>query len=182
MVRRALARNLEKVVVMPCRISPHKRPDEGNALPVSEEHRLAMLRLALRGVTGADISTHELERPGLSYTWQTLDYLKKSFPDLRWVLVLGMDQFKALPQWDRFEDWGTGVDYLVFRREGVSAVEISGFQSLQVDWAQELIPGVAASEIRRRVRCGESIQNQVSPLVEEYIRDFGLYKTHLKSV
>ena len=87
---------LDLVLFVPARLSPFKR-----ARPAPSRHRVAMLRLVLRGLSWARIEEMELRRRGPSYTADTLRALKLRWPGAELFLLLGADAARDLPRWKR---------------------------------------------------------------------------------
>ena len=87
---------LERLLVVPARRSPFK-----GARPVAARHRLAMLRLAFRGIPKARISPMELRRPAPSYTVDTLRALRRRHPKAEIVLLVGTDAARDFSKWHR---------------------------------------------------------------------------------
>lgn len=177
MARAVLARGYAgRVVVMPARVSPHKVDrGEGNEAADGED-RLVMLRFAFEGMAGVEVATDELERPGPSYTWQTLELLRRTRPGVKWRLVVGWDQYVALPTWSRFKEWGRTVEYLVFRRVGESGEVPAELEGVSAKVVEAAVPEVSSSEIRERVAAGRPVAEMLPPGVEDYIRARGLYR------
>lgn len=67
--------DLDKIIFVPARIQPFKQDRQAT----SGEHRMNMLRLATEGMDGAEISAYELEKDGISYTYQTLDHFREKY-------------------------------------------------------------------------------------------------------
>lgn len=88
---------LDRVLLVPAGEPPHK-PVEG-MLPFA--HRLRLVELAVRGVTGLSASGLEGARPGLSYTVETLLALREKMPNDELTFLLGSESFLALPSWNR---------------------------------------------------------------------------------
>ncbi len=85
--------------LMPCAVPPH-RPQPG----ASPSQRLAMLEAAASGLTGIRVDARELDRPGPSYTVDTLSALRTEEGDRPIVLAMGADAFAGLPSWHRWEE------------------------------------------------------------------------------
>jgi nicotinate-nucleotide adenylyltransferase len=176
MVRAALRGGCERVVVVPCYLSPHKTDLAANDEPGAGEHRVRMLELAFGGESGVEISRFELDKGGVSFTWQTLEFLRGRFAGSRLALIVGMDQYHAFPRWERFAEWSRGLDIFVFGRAGVEPLTVQAAEAGSLyHWPKEEIPDVSASEIRQRVRVGQPLTGLVNPLVEAYIGRKGLY-------
>jgi len=175
MVSVSLKLGLDRVVVTPCFLSPHKTDPAANERPASGEDRVRMLELALDGLHGVEISRFELDKGGVSFTWQTLEFLRQQHPHDRVALIVGSDQYQAFSRWERFAEWSRGLDIFVFKREGVVLPKAKSESGPVYHWPEDEIPEVSASEIRNRVRAGKSLQGLVSARVEEYIRIKRLY-------
>ena len=87
---------LDRLLVIPDRIAPHKELPEGSALP---EQRLQMLQLALEGEEKIEASDLELRREGTSYTYQTVEQLHAQYPQDQLILLMGTDMFLSFHQW-----------------------------------------------------------------------------------
>ena len=88
--------NLEKLLVIPDRIAPHKVMPGNSATP---QQRLDMLRIALDGGDRIEVSDIELNREGPSYTYETILQLRKTYPEARLVLLMGTDMFLSFHTW-----------------------------------------------------------------------------------
>ena len=90
---------LDKLLIIPAAIPPHKELPEGTPAP---EHRLAMaakLADALLLPEKVEVSSLELDRTGKSYTSDTLAQLKETYPDAELWLLMGTDMFLTLHLW-----------------------------------------------------------------------------------
>lgn len=90
----------EKLIVMPCRVPPHKEKLAG----ASGEARLRMLEAVFADDEKIEISDFELKKDGVSYTVETLRELKARYPDSRVFLVVGTDMFLTLREWKEAEE------------------------------------------------------------------------------
>lgn len=170
-VRSALGYGLEKIIVIPCRISPYK---QGNP-PVAPEHRWAMLEAAFRSSPRVELCRYELEGRSISYTHRTIAHIQHLYPDARLSLILGYDQLASLSLWKNFSEWEQKTDYLVFPRDGL-AVEIPPqLQHLKITAAKEDVPPISSTRIRLSVQLNKSLRTLVPRAVEEYIRKNRLY-------
>ena len=87
---------LDKLLLIPDRIAPHKVLPEGSASP---EQRMRMLQLAAAGIEKAELSDIELRREGTSFTYLTILELKQLYPDAQLVLIMGTDMFLSFDKW-----------------------------------------------------------------------------------
>ena len=85
---------INEVIFVPARIPPHKQ----DQFITPENHRLAMLRLALKGHKNFHISNFEIQRPSISYSFNTALHFKNYFGDNVYILI-GMDSLCELHTW-----------------------------------------------------------------------------------
>jgi len=148
----------------------------------SNEHRLAMLRRALEGEAAFPISTLELERPGPSYTAETLEALRDDRPEDELFFLLGEDALMDLPNWERPQRILELARLAVARRADISPEALEEAERRlpglgeRVIWLMMSTVAVSATEIRERVRAGQPIGDLAPAAVEEYIRKQGLYR------
>jgi nicotinate-nucleotide adenylyltransferase len=148
-----------------------------------DEHRVAMVRLAIEGEQAFLVSMLELEREGPTYTADTLEALRESRPQDELFFILGEDALVDLPNWSRPGRILELAALVVARRAGVerSAVEEAGRRLTglldRAVWLKMPLVDISASDIRDRVRSGLPIGDLVPSAVEEYIREHGLYRT-----
>ena len=92
------ALNLNRLLLIPARVAPHKAAPEGTPMP---EHRLEMLRIAARSLEKAEICDLEMCREGPSYTYETVEQLREMYPDAELVLLMGTDMFLSFMTWNQ---------------------------------------------------------------------------------
>jgi len=166
--RAAEALGLSRVLLVPCAQQPLKRKG-----PVAApEHRRAMLELAVAGDPRFAIESLELERPGPSYTVETLRALRQRCPDERFVLLLGADAASDLPRWRAAEEVARLAEVAVLTRPGAPEVRSSLVRHVVATPAIE----ISASEIRARCLAGKSIRFLVPEAVADYIVRNRLYQ------
>ncbi len=105
--------NLDKLIVMPTYISPHK-----DRVPAPEGDRLNMLRLAFQGVDKVEISDYEILKKGKSYTYQTVEYFNQE-KDIDLYFIVGGDMLNDFKNWKYPERILSNCNLAVFDREGV---------------------------------------------------------------
>ncbi len=109
------ALQLDQVIFLPCRQSPHKTTKPG----ASDQERLEMIQMATRDLPWAKVSSHELEKPPPSYTSQTVQELRATLPiNSRIFLILGLDQWESLPKWHQPERLARELEFIVIGRNG----------------------------------------------------------------
>ncbi|WP_416233061.1 nicotinate (nicotinamide) nucleotide adenylyltransferase [Castellaniella sp.] len=156
---------------------PVGQPWQRGRLSASPEHRLAMLKLACGDDPQLRINPIELQRPGATYTIDTLTALPRT---ARYTWILGSDQLANFCTWHRWRDILQHVRLAVVQRPG-SPLEPP------MELAQALAPeglvriplppqDVSASAIRQALTQGCLPESQLDPLVLGYIRTHQLYQ------
>jgi nicotinate-nucleotide adenylyltransferase len=135
--------------------------------------RRALLRLALRPYPAFELSSIEDERPGPSFTVDTLAMLHRSLPRDRLFLVIGTDQHRELRTWKFPERLTDYADLVVLARPGVRAVRRrAGIRFLRVRQVE-----ISSSEVRSRIRADLSVRNMLPDAVHRAIVRDRLYQT-----
>jgi len=167
---------LDRVIFVPAKRPPHK-PGEPHA---SACDRLEMVRLAVEDNSHFCVSAMELERPGPSFTVDTLRAIREGHPSSTLFFVMGADSLVHLKTW----------------RDPRGIMQLARFIAVtRPDWDIDLavldreLPGLAANtellttvrleisstDLRERVSEGRPIRYQMPDRVEAYIREQGLY-------
>jgi nicotinate-nucleotide adenylyltransferase len=162
-------RKLDKVIFIPANISPHKTGQESSA----SEHRLAMLRTAVKGISQFEVSDYELINGGVSYSVDTLRELKKHYNNLE--MIIGYDQFLLFNTWKDPEEILKLALPVVLRRN-MNTLEKKGYYLDKAVLLDTPLIEISATEIRRRVGQDLPINFLVPEKVMEYIYSFNLYK------
>lgn len=177
--RYALQRlGLDKVIFMPARLTPMKyRPDIS---PV--EHRVEMLRLALKGENMMELSTLEVERPGTSYTVDTLTALRGSLAERDEIyFLIGWDALNEFPQWKEPRKIISLCKLAVFPRPQVPIPDIEKLEKEVPGIKDSVIMldftpvDISSTMVRERVAQGLPIVKIVPQSVAEYIEKNKLY-------
>ena len=126
---------------------------------LADDLRLMLVRRALEGVEGIVASDYEMHLPKPSYTWNTLQALSRDYPDREFVLMMGGDNWALFDRWYRHEDILNGYRIVVYPREQSTAKPSFPHQNPSI-FHLKLID-ISSTEIRRRVRAGESIDGMV---------------------
>jgi nicotinate-nucleotide adenylyltransferase len=177
-VREAL--RLDLVLFLPTGVQPLK-----SGQPVTPaEHRVAMVELAIRDNPAFALSRAEVDRPGPSYTVDTLRRLRQEWggsdtADI-WFII-GTDALAQLPKWNDPRGVLAQARLAVVRRPGPTPdLELLAAQLPQLktalDWVDGPLIDISATDLRRRVAMGLSIKYRVPEAVREYIEANGLYR------
>lgn len=170
---------LGRVLLMPAARPPHK-----GGRPVSNAaDRVLMTRLAIAGDPLLDLSLIEMERPGPSYTVDSLLELRASLGgEAGLVLIMAADSLAEIDTWrepDRLlelAEWAVGPRPGAQLPDRGALRERFGPNESRIHLLDGPALDVSSSEIRRRVAAGRSIRYLVPAAVAELIADRGLYR------
>lgn len=162
---------LDRVLFVVAPHPPHKR---GEVFAPAED-RFALVQAAIAGEPGFEASRIEMDRPGLSYTADTLEALHAACPDAALFLIVGADSLADLPGWHRLPDILKHAHLLVAPRGGVDAdapPALAGHYTILPMTPSD----VSSTEVRRRAAAGLPIADLTPPQVAERIRQKELYR------
>ena len=175
------ALGLSKLLLIPAYAPPHKAVLPGNS-PTARQ-RLQMLRIAAAGCPEIEVSDMELRREGVSYSWETVEAVKRQYPDAELVLLMGTDMFLTFDTWMHPEEILKNASLGVFYRgdkgeqpaiaKKKAEMEATGVTVYLV--RNDVIP-ISSTQMRRLLafRCaGEFLPEGVL----DYIRENHLYDT-----
>ena len=146
-------------------------------------HRLEMVRRAIAGNTRFSLCDVEVERPGLTYTVDTLEELARKG---RWCaedyLILGMDALEHFHRWKEPERILQLSRLAVAAREGHQGFSLDSLVEQFPEAADRVVqlpvnlPEVSATAVRRLVFSDECLDGLLPVAVASYIRNVGLYR------
>lgn len=169
---------LSEVIFMPAGHPPHKQDQQ----IISNEDRMAMLKLATEDVPYFKVSDYELKKQGLSYTYETLSHLTADAPDNEYFFIMGADSVRDLDTWRHPEKILKLCHVLAAVREDTDMEKLhQAAQKLREKYharisllgAPEL--DISSSELRNRVASGQSIRFMIPENVRNYIYEHHLY-------
>ncbi len=183
---------LDVIKVIPAFKSPLKPAVEGP----TPEQRLEMVKLALKGYEDRFIiDDQEIRRGGVSFTIETLKEIEKQYPESDLYLIIGLDKFFELNKWKNYKEILSMTHLIITSRPrfdfpinkdelpswlkpDVSDFEF-GFMTLQsgksIQFLQLSDVDISATQLRKKVRVGQSLDRYLNLDVEKYIKHNNLY-------
>ena len=191
---------LDEVFLIPASLPPHKI----SAGVADAADRLQMLKLALEGASGLNLSDVELMRSGPSYTIDTVQHFKRTLPDeSRIYLIMGLDAFLEIDTWKSYEELLMQIPFIVISRPNAgSGSDGSGWKimsdylisRISADYAfsesqccyranskqpvyafDVTFLDISSTRIRSLISRGWSVDYLVPQKVAEFINSKGLY-------
>ena len=143
--------------------------------------RVAMVQSAIAHQPRFTLDRIELDRPGDSFTLDTVRALAAAHPGTQWFLLIGQDQYTALHTW---RDWQTLLGLVVLavaNRPGDARQPDADVQSFPHRMVPLPMLDISSTDIRQRVAAGADISHLVPPGVARYIETHGLYRSPIRS-
>lgn len=185
---------LGKVCFIPTGTPPHRGTPR-----VSGVHRMEMVRLAINGNPRFEADDREIRRPGICYTFDTLNELRAELGERPLCLLMGSDAFSALTGWHRWEELFDLAHIVIAHRPGFSLQQLQASLPgpLRKIYLQRLAAStsilrrdsagavyvreitaldIAATQIRALLAGGGSARYLVPEAVLDYIEHNRLYK------
>ena len=175
------ALGLSKLLIIPAYAPPHKAVLPTNS-PTALQ-RLEMLRIAVADCPEIEVSDMELRREGVSYTVETVEALKRQYPEGELVLLMGTDMFLSFDTWMRWEEILQNAALGVFYRgdKGEKPAIARKKEELEalgakVTLVQNDVIAISSTQMRRLLafRCAGEL---LPAGVLDYIRENRLYDT-----
>ena len=163
-------RNLEKIIFIPCHVSPHKT-ENNNSLPAD---RLKMVQLAIKDIPYFDISLTEINREGISYTIDTLRELKEMYDSLE--VIIGYDNLEKFYTWKEPDEILKLAKLIVMDREVEKKVFARDKYYEMAVFVKTPAIDIKAADIRHRVSHNLPVNFLVPDEINEYIVKNKLYK------
>ncbi|MCD5390720.1 nicotinate-nucleotide adenylyltransferase [candidate division NPL-UPA2 bacterium] len=165
--------DLEKVIFVPSASPPHKNhPD---IAPPRDRYQMTVL--ATQSNTFFSVSDLELQRPGKSYSVETVKELLNIYgKDTRLYFITGTDAILEIFTWKAKEELLKLCQFVVATRPGFHTAKIDKAIARQIYLLKIPNLDISSTDIRSRIKEGRTIKYLLPEKVEEYIYKHGLYK------
>lgn len=171
---------LDKILFMPSGNPPHKKDREGRA---SDEQRVEMVRRAISGNPHFELSLVEMHENGYTYTYHTLETLKKEHEDTEYFFIIGADSLFSFETWKEPERICQACTLVVATRNHTSVAELDRemarlsekyhgkFQRLDT-----MNIDVSSAMLRDWITEKKSVRYYMQDEVIAYIDEHGIYR------
>jgi len=163
--------DLDKIIFVPAKIPPHKRQLD----LIDPEKRFEMVKIALDGFNGFEVSDYEIHLSNSPYTFDTLCYFQNQFPKDEIVLIIGYDCFLDLKSWMNWEGILNMFPIYVLKRICDNR-QVCSEMSSKVNFVKSPVIEISSTKIRDMLKNNLPIKYLLPEKVENYIIDNKLYK------
>ena len=173
---------LDRVLLIPSGHSYFKDNRSRKVQPA--QTRLEMTRIAARDHAPFEVSDIEVNRPGNTYSFETLEQLRELYPSSELYFIVGADTVCSMRTWRASERIFAACTILAaIREDQVDPEQLKNeSEALARDYGARILPveipniGISSTDIRERAAAGKSIHYLVPSALESYIIKNGIYK------
>ena len=160
--------DLDEVWLM---VSP-QNPLKRNSALLDESERLAMARLAVAPYPMLRACDFEFTLPRPSYTYHTLQELRKAYPDHKFSLIIGEDNWQCFDRWYRGEDIARETPIIVYPRDVEGKLKVfSAMHEIPLSLGLPKLLPYSSTEVRARIAQGDDTSHMLHPDVAQYIKE-----------
>ncbi|KPN74384.1 nicotinate-nucleotide adenylyltransferase [Neisseria sp. 74A18] len=172
---------LDMVVFLPAGNPYHKTEHTRT----DARHRLAMTELAVGHDPRFAVSDCDIIRKGATYTFDTVQIFRQQFPSAQLWWLLGSDSLLQLHTWKKWQTLVSHTHIAVAARQGDNIAQAprelhgwigSALQNGSLHLLQTPMYNLSSTEIRHKIRAGQSVTGLIDPQVENYIARNHLYR------
>lgn len=171
---------LDEIWFMPNGNPPHKRQE---SIGTSTSDRLEMVRIAIGDCPKFSIQPYEAEKKTVSYSYQTMEEFRKSYPDRDFYFIIGADSLFQMETWGHPDRLLSCCTVIAAKRDSKETdqdmqKQISYLEEkyhAQILLSQSPVFEVSSSEIREMIQRNHPIEGLVPDGVADYIRENHIY-------
>ena len=167
---------------MPNGRPPHKKQ---STIESDVNHRIEMVKLAIEGYDEYRLITYETDRKETSYSYSTMEHFHNMYPEHEFYFIIGADSLFAIDSWVHPERIFPTCTILAAYRDEIDTFEemTERIQILSERYEQANIElmitpliHVSSHEIRKKIKEGISISQDVPENVANYIDKYQLFR------
>ncbi|PJI07115.1 MULTISPECIES: nicotinate-nucleotide adenylyltransferase [Clostridium] len=170
--------NLDEVIFIPSGNPPHK--DEKKVTPACI--RYSMVQEAIKSIPKFKVSDYEIEKGGVSYTYETLKYFSQKEKDVEWFFISGLDSLMELDTWKNPDIILKLCKFIVFNRPGYRRSQVVEQEKyLEKKYSNSIVfldiqpINISSTIIRQKIRRNEYIGDLVPKEICDIIKNNKLY-------
>jgi nicotinate-nucleotide adenylyltransferase len=171
--------DLDKVIVIPSGVSPHKSSD---GLTADAHHGLEMAKIAFSAHEGVTVSDYEIKKPGPSYTYLTLRHFRQLYPNDKLFFIMGGDSFAGFLSWKKPGAILSECSLIVCGREGFDLSDAA--QEVEERFGKRALfcsyrgKKVSSTAIKVFLEFGVDVSEYLDEGVLRYIKRHNLYSNY----
>lgn len=150
---------------------------------LDKKTRVSLTGIAIEDNPGFALSTIEIDREGNSYSYETVEELKKANPEVEYYFILGADSLFKLQDWKNPEKLMADCTLLAAVRDDHDFKQVrEKIAELEQNFGAKIAllstprVDISSTMIREKVRNGQSVRYLLPDAVREYIEKHGIYR------
>ena len=149
-------------------VSP-QNPLKPQSSLLDDNMRLEMARLALKDEPHLVASDYEFHLPRPSYTWNTLQHLSKDYPQHRFTLIIGADNWQLFSRWRNSRDILANYSVVIYPRDGYPVDETTLPPNVRL--VKTRLYNMSSTLVRQLLAEGKSVRRYLPPKVIDFIKE-----------
>jgi len=156
-------------------VTPHN-PHKQKIDLLDDHHRLEMVRIAIENYPKLKVSDIEFNLPQPNYTFDTLVYLEKNFPQHQFSLIIGEDNLQTFDKWKSYQTILEQHKIYVYpRKSTVQNVTNIFFSHPNVNRIKAPTIEISSTAIRKAIQQNKNVRQLLPKKIREYIEKNALY-------
>lgn len=164
--------DLEEVWLVVTPHNPHKK----KKTLLEDNHRLAMVRIAIEDYPKLQASNIEFDLPQPNYTVKTLALLEEKYPEKEFCLIMGEDNLKSLHKWKNYEVILDRFTIYIYPRISNGSIETQFSNHPKITKINAPVVEISSTFIRKNIASGNNIRPMLPKNVWEYLDEMNFYK------
>lgn len=173
------ALQLDNIIFMPSGKPPHKTDKQ----VANAQFRMNLVKAAIEKDNRFEVSSYEIEKEGLSYTYETLEYFKGLEPETEWYFLTGTDCLMDIYSWKEVHRILDSCKFVVFNRSGYSIDEVLKQKNIieekygkHIIYLNIPVLDISSTDIRKKIKEHKRINYLVPNEVESLLKEMDLYR------
>lgn len=168
--------DIDKLIFIPSNITPLK----STPLKAGNIYRYNMIKLSIEDNPKFEVSNYEINKQDISYTYHTVSYFRKMYPDSELYFIVGTDRVKDLHKWYEIKSLSKIVTFIFVARDDESLEKIVSnnefYKNINYKILKLPIIELSSTEIREKIRDNKNISYILTPECVKYIKEMNLYE------
>lgn len=149
-------------------VSP-QNPLKPQSSLLDDNMRLEMARLALKDEPCLVASDYEFHLPRPSYTWNTLQHLSQDYPQHRFTLIIGADNWQLFSRWRNSRDILANYSVVIYPRDGYPVDETTLPPNVRL--VKTRLYNMSSTLVRQLLAERKSVRRYLHPKVIDFIKE-----------
>lgn len=156
-------------------VTPHNPHKKKNSL-LADNHRLALVDIAIEEYPKLKSSNIEFGLPQPSYTVNTLTHIKEKYPEHEFSLIMGEDNLKSFHKWKNYEVILENFSIYVYPRVANGATQLELLEHKKIQFVKAPIVELTSTSIRNGIKENRNIRPLLPNKVWKYMDEMNFYR------